>query len=68
MTNYIEIIDLNNDNIPEYFTTQSGMGSLHKAVNDFTIGNKTFDVKEIVTKGSYIGSLKIDGYDTTQVE
>jgi hypothetical protein len=68
LTNYIEIIDLNNDNIPEYFTTQSGMGSLHKAVNDFTIGNKTFDVKEIVTKGSYIGSLKIDGYDTTQVE
>jgi hypothetical protein len=68
LTNYIEIIDLNNDNIPEYFTAQSGMGSLHKAVSDFTIGNKTFDVKEIVTKGSYIGSLKIDGYDTTQIE
>jgi hypothetical protein len=68
LTNYIEIIDLNNDNIPEYFTTQSGMGSLHKAVNDFTIGNKTFDVKEIVNKGAYIGSLKIDGYDTTQIE
>ncbi len=68
LTNYIEVVDLNNDNIPEYFTAQSGMGSLHKAVTDFTIGNKTFDVKEIVNKGTYIGSLKIDGYDTTQVE
>jgi len=68
LTNYIEIIDLNNDKVPEYFTTQSGMGSLHKSVNDFAIGNKNFDVKEVVAKGAYIGSLKIDGYDTTQIE
>ena len=68
LTNYIEIIDLNNDNVPEYFTAQSGMGSIHKAVNDFTVGNKTIDVKEIVAKGTYVGSLKIDGYDTTQIE
>jgi hypothetical protein len=68
ITNYVEIIDLNNDNVPEYFTAQSGMGSLHKAVNDFTVGNKTIDVKEVVAKGAYLGSLKIDGYDTTQIE
>ncbi len=68
LTNYIEIIDLNNDNIPEYFTALNGMGSLHKAVNDFSIGNKTIDVKEVVNKGSYIGSLKVEGYDTTQIE
>jgi hypothetical protein len=68
LTNYIEIIDLNNDKVPEYFTTQSGMGSIHKAVNDFTIGNKNIDVKEVATKGTYIGSLKIDGYDTAQIE
>ena len=68
ITNYVEIIDLNNDNVPEYFTAQSGMGSMHKAVNDFTIGNKTIDVKEVVAKGAYLGSVKIDGYDTTQIE
>ena len=68
LTNYMEIIDLNNDKVPEYFTTQSGMGSLHKAVNDFLIGSKTFEVKEITTKGSYLGSLTIDGYDTTKIE
>ena len=68
ITNYVEIVDLNNDNVPEYFTAQNGMGSLHKAVNDFTLGNKNIDVKEVVTKGAYIGSLKIDGYDTTQIE
>jgi hypothetical protein len=68
LTNYIEIIDLNNDKVPEYFTTQSGMGSLHKAVNDFSIGSKTFEVKEITTKGSYLGSLIIDGYDSTKIE
>jgi hypothetical protein len=68
ITNYVEIIDLNNDNVPEYFTAQSGMGSLHKAVNDFTVGNKTIDVKEVVAKGAYLGSVKIDGYDTTQIE
>jgi hypothetical protein len=68
LTNYIEIIDLNNDKVPEYFTTQSGMGSLHKAVNDFTLSNKDFDVKEVVNKGAYIGSIKIDGYDSTQIE
>jgi hypothetical protein len=68
LTNYIEIIDLNNDKVPEYFTTQSGMGSLHKAVNDFSIGSKTFEVKEITTKGSYLGSLIIEGYDSTKIE
>jgi hypothetical protein len=68
LTNYIELVDLNNDSIPEYFTNQSGMGYLNKAVNDFSIGNKTIDVKEVVSKGSYIGSLKIDGYDSTQIE
>lgn len=68
LTNYIEVIDLNNDNIPEYFTAQNGMGSLFKSVNDFAIGVKSIDVKEVVLKGTYIGSLKIDGYDTTQIE
>lgn len=68
LTNYIEVVDLNKDNIPEFFYTKSAQGYLNKPVNDFSIGVKSIDVKDIVSKGAYIGSVQVQGYDSNQIE
>ena len=68
LTNMVEVIDLNNDKIPEYFYFFQSEGILNKSINDFTIGFKKIDVKQNTVKGSYLNSINIEGYDSTQLE
>jgi hypothetical protein len=68
LTNMVEVIDLNNDKIPEYFYFFQSEGILNKSINDFSIGVKKIDAKENTQKGTYLTSLNIEGYDTTQIE
>ena len=68
LTNMVEVIDLNNDKIPEYFYFFQTEGILNKSINDFSIGVKNIDTKDKTLKGTYLTSVTIEGFDTTQIE
>ena len=66
--NMIELVDLNRDGNLELFHYFQGQGILNKNINDFSLKSKEIEIKDNTGIGTFLTSLKIDGYDSSKIE